>query len=80
MVTMSFYNGTFKVDKAIELISDTNKEINYTYGFEYRGPTTYRVPIDKEKAIEIIKRNGFIDITEYEDWIHINEYSVNDMW
>ena len=80
MIKMSFYDGTLDKEKALELIQDTNKVIKYTYGLGYRNPTTYKEPITKLQAIKMINRNGMIDITEYDDWIHINEFSDNDMW
>lgn len=80
MIKMSFYDGTLDREKALELIQDTDKVIKYTYGLGYRNPTTYKEPITKLQAIKMINRNGMIDITEYDDWIHINEFSDNDMW
>lgn len=80
MIKMSFYDGTLDKEKALELIQDTNKVIKYTYGLGYRNPTTYKEPITKLQAIKMINRSGMIDITEYDDWIHINEFSDNDMW
>ena len=80
MIKMSFYDGTLDRNKALELIQDTEKVIKYTYGLGYRNPTTYKKPITKLQAIKTINCNGMIDITEYDDWIHINEFSDNDMW
>ena len=77
---MSFYNGTLNREKAKEVITSTSKELKYTYGLGYRGPTTHKKPIDKNEAIHIIDTESLLDITEYEDWIHLNAYSANDMW
>ena len=80
MLKMSFYNGTLDRVKAKEVIANSNKELKYTYGFGYRNPTTHKKPIDKLEAYRIIDKEGFLDITEYEDYIHLNAYSDNDMW
>ena len=80
MIKMSFYDGTLDKNKALELIQDTEKVIKDTYGLGYKNPTTYKKPITKLQAIKTINCNGMIDITEYDDWIHINEFSDNDMW
>ncbi len=80
MIKMSFYDGTLNEAKAIEVIKNSDKPCVYTYGFKYRNPTTREVPISKEKAIEIISHEGFLDITEYEDRFDLNAYSSNDMW
>ena len=80
MINMSFYNGTLNREKAIEIISNSNKPCVYTFGFKYKNPTTRDVPISKEKAIEIIKKESLLDITEYEDRFDLNAYSGNDMW
>lgn len=37
----------------IERIQNTNKDIRYTYGFTWKNPTTNKVLITKEKAIEL---------------------------
>lgn len=80
MLKMSFYNGTLDKEKAKDIITNTNKELKYTYGLGYRGPTTHKKPIDKVEAFRIIDTESLLDITEYEDWIHLNAYSANDMW
>jgi hypothetical protein len=77
---MSKYSNCTK-EQAVELIKSTEKPIRYTYGLEYRNPTTCRVLIDKEKALEYMgDKYALVDCTEYDDWIHIKEYSSNDMW
>lgn len=77
------YSFCSKSDVSLEfmkvLIKKTTKPIVYTYGLGYRNPTTYRVPITKEKAFEYLDR-CMIDITAETTCIHINEFSGNDMW
>ena len=80
MLKMSFYDGTLNRDIAKEIITNTDKELKYTYGLGYRRPTTHKKPIDKTEAFHIIDTESLLDITEYEDWIHLNAYSDNDMW
>ena len=77
----SFYNGTLNKNKKeiIDLINSTDT-ILYTNGLEYRNPTTYRVPISKDKAIELIESNGLIDVYHNENCLYIQEYSSNDMY
>ena len=77
---MSFYNGTLNREELINFIKTTNKPIKYTYGLGYRNPTTNHVPITVERAIEIVKTQSLLDATEYEDYLHLNAYSDNDMW
>ncbi len=66
-------------EEAIELIKTTNKQILYTHGLGYRNPTINKVPVSKEKALEHAS-NSLVDITEYEDYIHVNTYSGNDLF
>ena len=80
MLNMSFYNGTLDEEKAKEVIMNTDKPLKYTHGLKFRGPATYNKPIDKEEAIRIIDKGDFLDITEYDDYIHLNTYSDNDLW
>lgn len=80
MLKMSFYDGTLKVDELDKVIRETAKPIVYTYGFEYRHPTTHRVPISKEKALEICHSGDYLDATEEENCLHLNAFSSNDMW
>ena len=76
-----FNKETRKTDKEIrEFIKNTNKPLVYTYGYAWKSPTTYRVPIDKEEALKRIEKNGLTDITEEDEVIHINQFSENDMW
>ena len=80
MLTMSFYNGTLDKQILTDFISTTDKPIKYTYGLGYRSPTINNVLIGKEKAIQIVEREGLLDATEKEDYLHLNAYSANDMY
>ena len=80
MLKMSFYDGTLDRAQAKETISKSDKECKYTYGLGYRGPTTNHKPISKEEAMNIIDTQSLLDITEHEDYFHLNAYSSNDMW
>ena len=80
MFKMSFFDGSLDREKAINFIKQSNKPCTYTFGLRYRNPTTKDVPILKEEAINIIKTESLLDITEYEDRIDLNAYSSNDMW
>ena len=80
MIKMSFFDGSLDREKAIKVIKETKKPCLYTYGLRYRNPTTKDVYITKEEAIEIVRKESLLDITEYEDRIDLNAYSSNDMW
>lgn len=80
MLNMSFYDGTLNRVKAKKVIARTSKPLKYTSGLGYRNPTINKKPISKDEALEIINNQGFLDITEYEDFIHLNSYSSNDMF
>ena len=45
-----------------------------------RNPTTYKVPITKERAFKEWDSNGMMDVREYSDYIDMNSYSGSDMW
>ena len=75
---MSFYNGTLDKKKAIDVISQTSKELKYRYGFSYRGAKANS--ISKEEALNIINKEGFLDFDEYDNEIILNVYSLTDMW
>ncbi len=78
---MSLYDGTLDRKVAAQLIEETRKPIRYTYGFAWKNPTTLRVPISKNRALEIVEKGLYtMDFVEYEDYIHINEFSGSDMW
>lgn len=80
MFKMSFYNGTLDREKLITEIKNTKKPIKYTYGFGYRNPTIHKKPVSVDEAIEIVRKQSLLDAEEYEEYIHLNAYSDNDMW
>ena len=80
MLKMSFYDGTLDRKKAKTVIAQSGKPCRYTYGLGYRNPTTHRQLIPKERAMHIIDTEGLLDITENEEYFHLNAYSDNDMW
>lgn len=80
MLNMSFYYGTLDRKKLAEFVQETEKPILYTYGLGYRHPTTYRKPISKETALDIVKNESLLDATEEGTCLHLNAYSDNDMW
>ena len=71
-------DNEYTYDEAKDFLRTTNKTIKYTYGLGYRNPTIHKVPISNKEAVE--KFNGMCDITEYEEYVHLNEFSSNDMW
>ena len=77
---LSEFRGSRNREDAKKHILETDKLLKYTHGLGYRGPSTHNKPISKEEAIRIIDKGDFLDITEYEDYIHLNTYSDNDMW
>lgn len=78
---MDFYSGPqVDVPRAIAIIKKTKRKIVYTYGLKFRNPTTYEVPISKEKAIDIVRENGLLSIDFKKDIIDIQEVSGSDMW
>lgn len=71
----------YSKEDIIEILKTTKKPIKYTHGLGYRNPTIHKVDCDKEEAIEIFnKRSSMCDIDEYEDYIHLNTYSGNDLF
>jgi len=80
MLKMSFFDGSMDKEKLKEFIRETEKEIKYTHGLGYRGPTTHNKPISKEKALKIVENYGLLDAIEMEDYLHLNTYSGDDMW
>lgn len=67
-------------EEAEEIIKDTDKEVLYTHGLGYRNPTIHKVPISKEEAINKLYENSLVDVDEYDEYIHVNSFSGNDMW
>lgn len=80
MLTMSFFRGTLNRKVLTDFINTTDKPIRYTYGLGYRGPTTNKALIGKEKALQIVENEGLLDATEKDDCLYLNAYSANDMW
>lgn len=66
----------------IKRIQNTEKDIRYTYGFTWKNPTTNKVLVTKEKAIEILNSGNYAhyDLTDTEEYLHLNLFSANDMW
>lgn len=67
-------------EEVIEYINNSKKDFKHTHGFTFRNPTTYKVVMERENAINLIKKSSLIDITEENDFIHLNTFSSNDMW
>ena len=80
MLKMSFSNKTLKRDELVGFIQTTTKPILYTYGFAYRHPTTYKKPITVDEAIQIAKNECFLDADEYDEYLHLNAFSSNDLF
>lgn len=77
---MSKY-ATNKYEEVEEFLKSTTKPILYTHGLGYRHPTIYKQPIDLERALKITGNRGEIfDLEEYEDYVHLNTFSENDLW
>ena len=80
MLNMSFYNGTLNRAELIDFISNTEKPIKYTFGFLYKDPATKYKPISKQEAIDIVNVADLLDADERQDFLHLNAYSINDMY
>ena len=79
MLEMSFYKGTLDRAKAREVVEASEKPLMFRYGFAFRGAEIR--PITKEKALSIIDDSGnYLDITETDNEILLNNFSSNDMW
>lgn len=63
----------------IDYLSANQKKILYTFGLSYRNPTIYKVEITLEQAIDNINKH-YCDVTELDDYIHINCFSANDLY
>lgn len=77
---MSSTDSSLNVAMAVDAIRKSNKPCVFTYGLAFRNPTTYRVPISKEEAIEIIKSRDAVDVEEEADVFHINKLSGSDLY
>ena len=79
----SFYEQKkYDKDEMLIILKEKNfDKYEYTYGLEYRNPTTNHVPITKEQAINYLENGGFITVELIDGvTLHINEFSCNDMW
>lgn len=80
MLKMSFYDGTLNRVAAVNTILKADKPCKYTYGFKYKHPSIYEIPITTDEAIDIILTELLLDIKERDEYFDINAYSSNDMW
>lgn len=80
MLRMSFHDGTLNKEELIKFVNSTEKEVRYTYGLGFRNPTTNRELVTKDRALEIIESQSLLDATEEKDYLHLNAFSVNDMF
>ena len=80
MLKMSFYNGTLDRNVLLETIKNTDKKILFTFGFTWKNPTVCKLPISVDEAIRTVNEEAFLDATEYDDYIHLNAFGVNDLW
>lgn len=70
----------YSKEDVLKVFEETDKPIKYTYGLSFRSPTIHRVPYTKEQAIEkFTDKSSMCDVDEYEDYIHLNEFSGNDL-
>ena len=80
MLKMSFYNGTLDKKVLRDKIRNTNKQILFTYGFTWKNPTTCKQPVSVDEALRIVEKEDFLDATESRDNIHLNAFSINDLY
>ena len=80
MINMSFYNGTLNREILKAFIETTDKQILYTYGYEWKNPTIHRKPVTKEQALGIVKEEDLLDAREGFECLHLNAFSTSDMW
>lgn len=80
MLKMSFYNGTLDKKVLRETIKNTNKQVLFTYGYTWKNPTTYKQPVSVEEALRIVEKEELLDATESDDNIHLNAFSINDLY
>lgn len=63
------------------VVERSKRKLLYTHGLAYRHPTTYKQPISKVRAMQIIDSADFLDVdATHSDTIYLNTYSENDMW
>ena len=67
-------------EEVLKKLESTEKIIKYTYGLGFRNPTIHKVPVSNEKAARIFDENSSMcDVHEHDEWIHLNEFSSNDL-
>lgn len=79
-ICMSTINGTMDREKLKEFIKNTNKPIQFTYGFKSKSPTTLNKPISKEAALRMAETLSPLDAYESKEVLDLQTYSANDMW
>ena len=71
------FNGN--TEGLFDYLRKTEKRIEYTLGFAYRHPTTFHEPITAAKVEEKFKLYS-TEVEEFDDYIHVNSYTANDLW
>lgn len=80
MLDMDFYNGSLDPEVAKTEIAKSDKPCVFTYGYEWKSPTTHRLPVEKDWVYELIDTESWLRITEEKEVIHIQKFDANDMW
>lgn len=80
MLNMDFYNGSLDPEVAKAEIARSEKPCVFTYGYEWKNPTTHRAPVDKEWIYKLLDTESWLRITEEKDVFHIQKFDANDMW
>ena len=60
-------------------LTTSQKKMLYTFGLSYKKPTIHKVEITLEQAIDNINKY-YCDVTEFDDYIHVNCFSANDLY
>lgn len=80
----SFYsndNSKFKTRaEVLEYVANSTKPMKHTHGFGYRNPSINRRDIPLSTALHLVENECYVDVSEYDDYIHINTFSEMDMW
>lgn len=83
-ILFDFYNNDEEAmntrDEVIEYVKNSPKPFLYTYGFTWKNPTTKHVPVINYMAMDIIKNESYLKVTEHEDFYHLNAFGANDLW
>ncbi len=70
----------YSKEDVLKILKETDKPIKYTFGLGYRSPTIHKIPYTNEQAVKTFTdKSGMCDVDEYEDYIHLNEFSSNDL-